>query len=321
MSVNASSAKSFSFTSRPEDCVLLDQALCVLRPNDHPSQDFGQAASQALVDVLSPQWDGRTHPKGMDFKARLITEACCRLIAKPDMGAPRADCILAVCQAIATFREDLGAPADSAFQKLINKTTMAMTEHFGYGSTTFGDGMAGSELMRSIIAVASPQQRSKLASRILPPWQREAEAGPFRDAGAIARVYAALFSHGVDLNDIFGAVATPTHSVAQLIALKLAKMPAGPVRLTLSAEFDRRSIAGALLTPLKRQTDPWESRGLHQDKMGALLGLVELLEQAHPGEGADIAMSLIRNHPSIQALESTAQDLVSPQTTKRLARI
>lgn len=310
---------SFAFTSQPDDCSLLDDTLSVLRPNDTPKASFGLAAAAALGRVLAPGWDGLQSPKGMEFRSRLIGETACFLINQPGTATPAI--LDALCGAIASMREDFAdaAKAEAAIQKTINKASVVMTETVGYAGSRQGDGASAASIMSALIAVASPEQRRKLAPRILPPWQREAASAQFRDADAFVKVYDALFAHGCGLNDVFGFTPTPTQSVADQIKAKIDKMGQGCLRAQFAAEFDRHSIANALLAPLARGGDAWESKALPQDKMAELLALVELLEKAHPGRGADEALVQLRAHPSLQELATDAPD--EAKAAGRSARI
>lgn len=310
-----------AFTATPGDCLMLDKALCITWPSVPPIGTFGHACSQALLRVLAPDWDGLASSKGLNFKARVICEASCLLILRS--GQADAPVLNSVLSAIVTLRAQFGdeGKAERAIQRVINKAGAAMTKSLGYYGHPMGDGRAASAIMSALIATASRAQIAKLAPRILPPWQREADPALFVDAEAFARVYRAHFAHGGSLEDIFAPAPPPTpeRSAAEHIQSKIQSMPTGPIRAAFDAAFEQRAIAGALRAPLERQADAWESRGLPADKMSALLALTSLLEQAHPGRGADEAIAQLRAHPSLQALEarSSAKPEPAPAHPKR----
>lgn len=298
---------SFYFTEERAACQLIDRILSPLAPSMATSWiEWTSELETALFTILSPTWDAKNHRSGRPFLlgtlralGRFLPIARCDESVRSRIGAAAGEAIGRLPRESSKLE---GVQKD--IEKIFNIASESARTAFGFcgAAKNHQAGASCAALLGGCTSAAEPELLSRMAQRLLPPWQLAADPARFSNAETFVLAYGAMFAAGCPLETVLGAQSSPGKTLSKAVEERMAALPEGPLKALFLTRFERKTLDLAGRGDLARRgVDAWDIAIMPTDKHTKLLEAVALIEEAMPGRGVDEAIERVLTHPAVAA--------------------
>lgn len=279
--------------------------------------DWNPRWTPEIVSAVSGHWDGGglTRARADNFRVDLIVQIClagCFRDVKVD-----ADALNEALRSLAHLSKGMGeAKAGAALIKAANKCCPEMFESLGPWSRTCSDPSVAPMVIKALAKAGGKPVALQIGKRlVLSRNYFTIDASRWVSQQAFADVYAEVLAQGAGLAEIWNLSAKPGQSLAGQAAVIIGKMAEGPIKANFRSWSESKEVGLSLSGAAAKGSDAWLAKGLNNEHSGMLANIVDRLDELHPGQGAQMALAWLMEHPEIKQ-EFEAKGPASSATRK-----